>query len=69
MKVLFDAWCRYPFDFQKGVFEKFIETKGCTVICFPTDSDQLEYGLYWKGYVAGMNHSSFEELLIWYFNN
>lgn len=67
--VLFDHKIKHQhFDEWKGVFEKFIESRRTKVTCFPTDSDELEYGLYWKGHVAGMNHNSFEELLVWYFD-
>ena len=60
---------KQPFEKWKGVFEKFIESQGSKVICLPTNSGELEYGLYWKGYVVGRNDNSFGELLIWYFNN
>ena len=55
-------------DLQKGVFEKFIESRGCNAITWVGEY-QIEYCLHAKDYVAGKDFSTFEELLIWYFNN
>lgn len=56
------------FEFQKGVFEKFIESQG-----FEIHFDG-NYHLYCnQSYILVNNKlpnwNSFEELLIWYFNN
>lgn len=64
----FYAFKNFPFMFQKGVFEKFIESRGCNVITWVGEY-QIEYCLHAKDYVAGKDFSTFEELLIWYFNN
>lgn len=54
------------FEFQKGVFEKFIESQGGRFEL--TDDDNYIYWIWLeeKGYEE---FKSFEELLIWYFNN
>lgn len=55
------------FEFQKGVFEKFIESKNYQV------HYDGSYNLYNRDYVlvnGKLPHwNTFEELLIWYFNN
>lgn len=63
------TFIEFPLEFTKGVFEKFIEQK------FEIHFDS-SYTLYHKHvweYVIDNNKllrcSSFEELLIWYFNN
>lgn len=53
-----------PFSFKKGVFEKFIESKRQSYW-------QGESGTHYLTYpkVSCEEFNSFEELLIWYFNN
>ena len=67
--VFDNGFVRYEFEFQKGVFEKFIEQK------FEIHFDG-SYTLYHKHiweYVIDndklLRCTTFEELLIWYFNN
>ena len=61
-----------PFEFQKGVFEKFIESFSAIVLREENLHERkiqyrllkyLELGLFTKKF------NSFDELLIWYFNN
>lgn len=52
-------------DFQKGVFEKFIESRGQKY--YKGQYSDSHYLTYPKSACEEFN--SFEELLIWYFNN
>ena len=60
-------FCFLPPEFQKGVFEKFIENQGNIVEQQHTES-KMEYSIWIPN-----NHyvffDSFKQLLIWYFNN
>lgn len=56
------------FEFQKGVFEKFIESNEHV---FEQTSGRVGFVTYsiWQLETGYRKSNSFEELLIWYFNN
>lgn len=59
-------FCFIPLEFQKGVFEKFIESRDGTIETHYNNDDYVYWIWTEEGY---SDFSSFEELLIWYFNN
>lgn len=82
MKYTFkDYWFEVlDFPFQKGVFEKFIESQGyhlCTerkknrngLVLVPILYKIPELNDNWTQCLVNDNWDSFEQLLIWYFNN
>lgn len=63
-------FCFLPFEFQKGVFEKFIESKGFIIEqWYKTSAKQMYMCLFIYTHVESIFEGTFEELLIWYFNN
>lgn len=86
----FKAWCNFPFEFQAGVFRKFIESRNkwnsITVdysnkksISEPYKGNQydFEWTFFNRNHDISISEDSdycvqfdtFEELIIWYFNN
>lgn len=62
------AFKNFPFMLQKGVFEKFIESEGSDIVHIYPEN-------WWGTWIEEYGYSeineidSFEEMLIWYFNN
>jgi len=56
--------------FQKGVFEKFIESQGFIIEqWYKTSVKQMYVCLFNDAQKESIFEGTFEELLIWYFNN
>lgn len=70
---IFDrGFVRYEIAFQKGVFEKFIESQGYFIEQYQKNpSINLMWAILFKQgpNTYGLFRGTFEELLIWYFNN
>lgn len=60
-------FCFLPPEFQKGIFEKFIDDEGL-VIKIEGMFPKQHYYIFQDSKILRI-HKSFEELLIWYFNN
>lgn len=61
----FEYWCDFPFEFQEGVFKKYLEQ----------DSVIAKYRTHWnisvlkEDYLIQDDFDTFEEIILWYFNN
>jgi hypothetical protein len=65
INISFECFCSFPFEFQEGVFKKFIEQ----------DSVIAKYRTHYNISVLKEDcliqddFNTFEELILWYFNN
>lgn len=63
-------FCFLPPEFQKGVFEKFIESKGLIIEQWYKSSHNKNWVSVFPNVTSdSIFEGTFEELLIWYFNN
>lgn len=64
------AFKNFPFMLQKGVFEKFIESQGFIIEqWYKISVKQMYVCLFNDAQKESIFEGTFEELLIWYFNN
>jgi hypothetical protein len=85
-----DNWCDFPFEFQEGVFKKFIESQNKwnyilvhindnrwqLGLSYLGNNQDMVYNLYYydrnnleSDFEIDVTFESFEELILWYFNN
>lgn len=64
------TFIEFPLEFTKGVFEKFIESQGFFIEqWYKTSMKQMYMCLFKDTQTESIFEGTFEELLIWYFNN
>ena len=67
--ICFRVWCNFPFEMQEGVFRKFIESQPRILLTHREDEYDGHYLIVKRDGGISPRLDTFEELIIWYFNN